>query len=868
MAISSVRPTRLRVEYADQPLGLDEPHPRFSWLLEAAGGQADPQPLAQSAYQVVVGTTGGEGDVWDSGKVESSANGQVEFAGTALQSSTIYYWAVRVWDQAGNASEWSQPATFETGLLAVEDWVAASWISAPSSAFDAIPPSPLLRRDFELSRSDVIRARLYLCGLGYGVGYLDGERIGTRVLDPASTNYAETVLYSTYDISEQLATGGRHVLGVELGRGRYGEPAASVWWWERSPWWDHPKLLALLVVWYADGTVQRIGTDPSWRTIDGPTTYDSLYSGERYDARLARPGWTLPRYDDAEWGNAVQATPPAGELRSQQLEPIAVVQELEPVALTEPTPGTFVYDLGQQLAGWARLTLNGPAGTEVRVRYTERLDNSGFVALEQHFVPDGIQADVYVLRGDGPETYEPEFSYKGFQFVQVTGHPSRPELSDLRAFAIHSDVASVGEFECDDDDVNRLHAGTRWAVLNNLHGIPTDTPVFEKNGWTGDAHLTANVAALNFHMPRFYTKWLDDWVDAQLPSGEFPPIVPTSGWGYHGTPSGIVGPIPAWDAAYFEIPWVMYQHYGDTRILARHYDNQRRYLDFLLADFVTDGVATVGLGDYLPPGAGGIPPEGPTVYETAYTFRIVDLLRQIGSVLGRTDDLTGYGEIASTVRAGFQREFFDAASGTFRGEVELPYRQSPNVVALAFDLVPEGEKQRVLDSLVADLHARDDHLDTGVIGTKFLFPVLTRAGLVDLAFKVAMQRTYPGYGYWLQLGSTALYEMWHAESRSLNHHFYGTVDQWFIEDLAGLAPAAPGWSEVRVRPVPPATLGRARASVDTVRGRVAASWHRVGSGYEVAVELPVGVVGHVHVPQSDGTHAVQVCGPGSSVFRS
>jgi alpha-L-rhamnosidase len=220
------------------------------------------------------------------------------------------------------------------------------------------------------------------------------------------------------------------------------------------------------------------------------------------------------------------------------------------------------------------------------------------------------------------------------------------------------------------------------------------------------------------------------------------------------------------------------------------------------------------------------------------------------------------------VRAGFLRAFFDAAAGTFHGEHEVGYRQSPNVVALAFDLVPDGDRQRVLDNLLADLHDRDDHLNTGVIGTKFLFPLLTRAGLVDLAFKVAMQRTYPGYGYWLELGSTALYEMWHAESRSLNHHFYGTVDQWFFEDLAGLAPAAPGWAEVRVRPVPPTALGRARASVDTVRGRVATSWRRMGSGYEVAVELPVGVVGHVHVPQPDGTHAVQVCGPGASVFRS
>jgi alpha-L-rhamnosidase len=885
---SVLTPYDLRVEYARSPLGLDEPNPRFGWQLTAT--ETGQRSVAyQAAYQVRVATSAGQltdpasgtSDMWDSGRVESTRAGQVEYAGEPLAAFRRYYWAVRLWDADGQASDWSDLAWFETGPLSPADWGEAVWIGR-SRSVDPVgsvgpdgsdsekeSPAPLLRKGFQLD-GEVASARLYACGLGFGEYFLNGARIGSAVLDPAPTNYDATVLFSGYDVTGMLQaseTGGC-VLSAQLGRGRYQEKTPNVWRWHEAPWYDEPKLIALLVIELADGRTQLVSTDAGWLAADGPIRSDSLFAGEHYDARLESPGWTTAGYDDGAWAAAVAVDPPKGVLRSQTCDQILPVAEVPAAGLTEPAPGVYVFDLGKQLAGWARLTLSGPEGTELRVRYGERLHADGTVDHDQGLIYREIQTDTYVLRGNGSETYEPRFSYKGFQYVQVEGLPGRPELGDLVGIQVHTAVESALEFSCDNDLVSRLHAATRNAVLNNLHGIPTDTPVFEKNGWTGDAHLTADVAAYNFWMPRFYTKWLRDWTDSQLPSGEFPPIVPTSGWGYLAdSEAAIKAPIPAWDAAYVEIPWVMYRHYGDERILARHYDGARKYLDYLTADFLVDDVVLVGLGDWLPPGIGGMPPEGPGVYETIYAYRFVDLLGKIAGVLGKDGDLASYAELSDRIRAGFHRAFFDASSGIYHGERETGYRQSANVMALEFGLVPEQDYRRVFDNLVADIHDRGDHLDTGVFGTKFLLPLLTREGLVDLAFKVAMQPTYPGYGFWLAEGATALYEHWGADSRSRDHHFFGHVDQWIIEDLAGLRMAAPGFARVRVRPNPPSEVGELNVAVSTVRGRVAAGWRRAGEGYEVRVEVPAGVEAEVHVPQAGGEYTVTTCGPGKHVLR-
>lgn len=867
---TALMPYGLRTEYAREPIGLDEPAPRFGWLLAMSDfGRAGDQ----LAYQIKVASSESAlraaPDMWDSGRIESDQTAQVSYAGEPLRAFTRYSWAVRVWDSAGVESDWSEPASFETGPLAESDWDSTRWISRDrtNDSDDARTAAPLLRRSFRLSRTDIAHARLYVSGLGYGEYFLDGQRIGSAFLDPAPTNYDRTVLFSSYDVTQILThrpDQATHALGAALGRGRYAEPSTNTWRWEQAPWWDYPKLRAQLIIWFADGTEQRVGTDLSWRSIDGPVRVDSLYLGEVQDARFARTGWHAIDYDDSEWPAAIEAPAPRGRLRAQPTEPIEIADVVLPVGLSEPSPGVHVYDLGQQMAGWAVLQLPSevPAGTEIRIRYGERLLPDGTVDNKQVHVEGELQTDTFVMSGEGIESCGSRFTYKGFQYVQVDGLPVRPGLADLRGLVAHTAVESAAELESDNELVNRLHRCTRWAVLNNLHGVPTDTPVFEKNGWTGDAHLTVDVAAYNFRMSRFYTKWLDDWADSQLPSGELPPIVPTPGWGYEADElAGIRGPIPAWDVAYPEIAWAMYRHYGDVRLLERHYDGMRRYLDFIVG-YVTDDVVLVGLGDWLPPGVHGMPPEGPGVYETAYARRFAELLREIALVLGREQDIPTYDEVSERLRNGFNRAFFDAEAGIYHGERPTDYRQSANVMALEFGLVPETDYQRVLRNLVDDIRARNNHLDTGVIGAKFLFPLLTRNGMVDLAFEVAMQPTYPSYGFWLERGATALYEMWEADSRSRNHHFFGHIDQWFVEDLAGVRPAAPGFATARIRPAPPQAIGQFQVGLDTIRGRLVSSWRRTPDGYQLRVEVPPNMRAEVHVPSADGTYRIENRGPG------
>jgi alpha-L-rhamnosidase len=731
-----------------------------------------------------------------------------------------------------------------------DGWRHAAWITrAPESAPQL--PAPLLRRSFCLDRGKVVRARLYASGLGYGEFFVDGHRIGSRVLDPAPTNYSATVLYSAYDVTDLLTSPIEHVFAAMLGRGRYAEPAWNGWMWDRAPWWDQPKLIARLGVWFADGTVQWVDSDASWRCADGAIRFDSLYMGERHDLRREPLGWTTPGYDDSAWPTAALAAPPTGTLRAQTIEPIEVVDTRRPIALDSPRPGVWVFDLGEQIAGWVKLRMSGPPGAEITVRYGETLDADKTVNLQQTRIEEPIQTDRFVLAGDVQEQLEPRFSYKGFRYAQVEGCVAAPGLDDLTGQVVHTAVADSGEFNCDDDLVNRVHACARRSILNNLHGVPTDTPVFEKNGWSADAHLSAGAAMHNFHMARFYRKWMRDWSDAQLPSGELPPIVPTAGWGYRRPGSTIMAPIPAWDAAYVEIPWECYWHYGDNRALAEHYDNQRRYLDYLINGFLDGGIVYVRLGDWLPPGGHKVPPEGPAVHETAYAHRIVTLLRRIAVVLGRDADAVQYGQLAAEIADAFNTTFLDSTTGAYHGERETEYRQSPNVLALAFGLVPPEMAQRVMDNLVADIHARDDHLNTGVLGTKYLFPVLSDHNLVDLAYRVATRRTYPGYGHWIEQGATALHETWEDDSRSKDHHFFASIDQWFYQCLGGITATQPGFGAVRIAPRCPSPLGRVKAEVDTPYGRVTSHWRRESDTIVLDVEVPAGVLAEVRAPGAD-----------------
>lgn len=847
---SAAQPRQLRTVGRPSPLGVAPGTTRFGWLV--------PETVAtQTAYQLRVATDPDRlpeaGDVWDSTPVESQSSTGVTYAGPSLSPRTQYYWVVRVQNADGQWSAWSDPTWFETGP---ERWTA-DWIGPTGAAYETTPaPAPVFRTTFDLD-SEVESARLYLAAGGTADPRVNGDRITDRALDPGQTDYEERVLYATHDVTDALRAG-ENALAVVCGRERYAMTTENVWGWHDTPWQrDHPELLAELDVTLADGTEHTIGSDESWQVTPSATRFDSLYSGEVYDAREAA-AWSDPTLDTRTWSRARSVTGPAGRLEPQTVQPIEPVRTVTPEHVAEPTDGTYVVDFGEMIAGWTRLSVSAPEGTELRLTHGERLHDDGTVNVDQEHVEERLQTDRYVCAGEGIESWEPRFDYKGFRYVQVDGLPERPSDDLLTAVVAHTTVetGSQSEFECSDDLLTTIHGNSVRALLNNHHHVPTDTPMFEKNGWTGDAQLTAETALYNFDMVPFYRKWLADFADAQRPTGEIPPIVHTSDWGYSDAPhdGGILSPNPGWDAAYVLIPWWTYRYCGARELLAEHYDGMQSIVRFL-GTYVEDGVLDEGLGDWLAPGHGeirSIPPEGPAITSTAYYYRMADVVSDVARVLGHDDDAATFAALADRTAAALNDAFFDADRGRYATGRTDEYRQTSNVFPLAFDIVPDDHRAAVVENLVRDVRdTHDSHLNTGIHGTKYVLQALTENGYTDLAYDVATQRTYPSWGHWIEHGASALYEAWELESRSRDHHMAGSIDEWFYKYLAGVRPAEPAFRTVAFEPYVPTDLDTVEATVDTVRGEIRSAWEQHDDGVRFEFRVPPNASGVARLPGRD-----------------
>jgi alpha-L-rhamnosidase len=836
---------------------VDAPEPRFAWLLP------DGHP-GQGAYRLQVEKD--EVPLWDSGWVADDATAQREYAGPPLVPFGRYRWRVAATaDESDAEPRWSAWAEWDSGPMSPADWLPARWIGAVPARCEPAPapderaiPDPLLRRRIEI-RSGLRRGTLYWSGLGGAIAHVDGRRLSATGLEPAPTRYDRTALYQSADLGTALVEPGGHFLGFELGRGKFGEPRESVWQWHVAPWWDHPKLIVLLRLEYADG-VETIVSDDSWEWVDGPIRADSLLGGERFDARLRRPGWLA----GAGVGVPVRTVRiPGGRPCAQVMPPIRVVDELPVVAETSPEPNVRVFDFGRQLAGWARTRLRGPSGATVRIGYAEKLLPDGRIDDRQQHVVPPLQQDVVTLDGT-PLEHEPSFGYRGFRYVQVEARDGAA-LDAITARLAHTDVSSRAEFSCGSPVLEQIRDASRRSILDNLHGILTDTPIHEKNGWTGDALLSLEATMLEFDLGASYTKWLQDFADAQRDDGEIPSVIPAGDWGYSDSPSRIRGPIPAWDAAYPEICWAMYRYLGDRRVLATHLPRIVRYLDMLGSrwpDFLIDS----GIGDWKPPDADGRCPEGHLVYGTMFAYRIAWLVTAMARVLGDAATAGRHAALMRRIRATFVQRF-RVGPGDYRGDRPTGYRQSVNAVALRFGLLPGPERAVAVDNLLADIATRDGHLNTGAHGTKYLPLVLTRAGHAETAVEVLTTDGYPSYARWFATGETNLWEGWADSVRSRNHHYFSSPVQWMHEHLLGVTPSAPGYRAIRVEPWLLRSIGHASGALETAAGRIEVDWECDGDGWRVGVEVPSGVTAIVRprLPGADRAAAHHV-GSGQHEF--
>lgn len=833
-------PYDLRCQYVREPLGLDSKYPLFSWVLKH-----DEMGQFQTAYQVIVSDDPdliekGQGNMWDSGVVQSGDTANVVYNGEELKSRTRYYWRVRWWDKNGDVSPYSEVAVFETAFLDQSDW-KAKWIGNGSDQVfeaqsDGFKPQQnyqmrygsLFRKEF-IAKKPVKSARIYISGLGYYELHINGCRVGDRVLDPGQTDYKKTVLYSTYDVTGFLKEGA-NAIGVMLGNGRY----------IANYGYGAPCLIAQLHIDYADGTDDVVVTDDTWKVGDSPIRENGIYYGETYDARLEIDGWDMPGLDDSNWDNAVLVDAPGGRLTSQVMPPIKVCKVMQPVKMTNPAPGVYIFDFGQIFTGWVRIKVEGERGQVVRLRYSELMGDDGMLNFNVNRTAEAT--DTYILKGQGVEVFEPHFTYHGFRYVEVTGYPGTPALDCVEGRFVHTAVEPVGSFACSNDLINNIHKNIIYSQLCNLMSIPTDCPQRdERMGWMGDAQLTAEEAIYNFDMAAFYAKYLNDIKDSQKEDGSIPDVVPHY-W-------SIYPADPAWGTAYITIAWEMYRYYGDTAILKEHYDSMKKWVEFLSSQEVDGLVNYVHYGEWCTPGS--IPPKHTPreITSAFYYYHDVLILSEIAGIIGKYDDQKQLREKADKIREAFNKKYYNSERH-FYGNND----QTSNTLGLQLGITPEGEEKAVVENLVKHVVEQADyHFDTGIIGTKYILDTLSDYGYVDAAYKMMTQESYPSFGYMIREGATTLWERWEkltgSGMNSQNHIMFGTVDAWFYKDLAGIKLGKPGWEEVIIKPVIPKGLKHAAASTKTIRGVIKSAWAIEDGEFTLEVAIPVNSKAKVYIPE-------------------
>lgn len=831
----------LKCNYLLNPLGVETPAPSFSWILNSSErGQF------QKSYRIIAASkleflNSLEPDLWDTGNIESDRSIQIIYNGKPLKSRQQVYWKVCVQDSNGNESDWSKIATFEMGILNLKEW-KAKWVCNPAGGTDinSSIPAPLFRKSVVIKKK-VTSARAYICGLGYYELYINGSKIGEEVLSPAFTKYNETVMYNTYDVSEAFHQG-KNVIGTILGNGWYNCFTSEVWDYRQAPWRHHPKLIMQVYILFEDSEEIMVTTDKSWKVSGGPILFDGLRNGEFYDARLEKDGWSTSEYDDSTWENVNISRSPGGKLKSFQMTPIKVTGTVKPVSIKEVLPEVWVYDMGQNLSGWAQLKLSGPQGTEVTLKYAEKLNSDGTIDPSNinFFIKSGeFQTDKYILKGEGLETWEPRFTYHGFQYVQVTGFPGVPTLDNLSGRVVHTAFNSQGEFECSNDLLNKIQTCAKWSTLTNYHGIPTDCPQREKNGWTGDALLSAEQVLMNFDPMSAYTKWLMDFKDVQRYNGQLPGVVPTGGWGFNW------GSGPAWDSAMILIPWYMYLYCGDSVILENTYDNMKKYVDFMTS--MSDShIVNFGLGDWCPPVGGPDAYKCPAaVTDTGYYFVDAGIVAKIASLLRKEEDAIIYSKLADEIRNEFRRNFLDLETGKVEGNC-----QTSIACALYQGFINDNEKPGVLKKLEEQIELFDNHIDCGILGAKYLLHTLSELGRTDLAFAIATQTSFPGWGHWIIQGATTLWESWNGDA-SRNHHMFSDISAWFYKGLAGINPDPenPGFKHIILRPNPVPGLQWVNCHHNSMYGKIKCNWKIEGNKFNIQVTIPVNCSATLYLPK-------------------
>jgi alpha-L-rhamnosidase len=887
----SIYPVELRCEHGVNSLGVDVSAPRLSWKLVGDGRSRN-----QSAYRVLVASSAESlakevGDLWDSGKVTSDQTRHVPYAGTQLKSSQQAFWKVRVWDGTQEGSNWSQPSTWTMGLLKPEDW-KGKWICAPS-----ITEALLLRKEFTV-KPGLKRAVVHVSGLGSFEMFLNGAKVSDDLLGPGWTDFDSKALYNTYDVTAQLSAG-TNAVGLALGNGMYHVQRRHRFA-KFTGSFGPLRAVAHLRLEYADGSVGFVGSDDSWRVNAGPVTYNSIYGGEDFDARLEPVGWKAAGFDDSKWPAAVAIA--RAELKlfgfTSSVEPIRAIEVRQPVA-TKQVNGVTVYDLGQNTSYMPRLKVSGPAGSTVRLVPAEVVNADGSIQRSTMGSTNrGISWWQYTLAGDSQrpiansqaspggltsggtnmEEWFPQFYYVGcrylearFEAAQPTPDPSRegnsnssapgitapllggaggglPRIESLEGVVIHADAAVTGEFECSNPMLNRIRDLIRWAQRANMVSVLTDCPHREKLGWIEQYHLNGPAIRYEFDMARMFTKGMNDMAEAQTDEGMVPNIAPE-----YTQFNGSFRSAAEWGAAFILVPWQQYEFNADVQLLERHYPAMKRYFAYLESR-TKDDILSDGLGDWFdvgPKKSGASQNTPPPITASAFYFYDAKILAQIAGVLGYSRDEKEFVAKAERIRASYNAKFFNPTNGTY-----ATGSQCANALPLVLGIAQPEHRATVLAALVKDLESRGYATTAGDVGFRFVLRALADGGRSDVVFRLLTQEEHPGYAYMLKKGETSLTEAWDANlTTSHNHFMLGQATEWFYHDLAGIQcdPAGPGFKKIVIKPAPVGDLTWAKASYDSPHGDIVSDWRRESGKFTLKVTIPVNTTATVMVPGKSPT---------------
>lgn len=840
--------SEIRFEHQREPLGLGVPRPRVSWWVENARSQWRQAAFAMEAYDTSGHLRG------QTGRVISEQSVLVPWPFAALHSREGLFLRLRVWDTDGQASSWSEPVLIEAGLFHPDDWsaqfVTSSWEEDGTQA----QPAPFLRREFEV-HEHVSQARLYITALGVYEAQMNGQVVSDHVLDPGWTSYPSRLIYQTFDVTALLRPG-RNALGAILGdgwyRGRLGFNGGR-----RNIYGQRLALLAQLEISYADGRIERVVTDESWRAATGPILASDLYDGETYDARLECAGWSSPGYEDHAWTPVQAIEHDLGTLVAPSGPPVRRTEMLAPVAVFTSPAGRTLLDFGQNLVGRLRLTTRGEAGQTITLRHAEVLEHG---ELGTRPLRTARATDRYILRGEDEETWEPRFTFHGFRYAEVEGWPGELRANDILAVVCHSDLERTGWFDCSNPLLNRLHENVVWSMRGNFLSLPTDCPQRdERLGWTGDIQVFAPTASFLYESAGFLTSWLADLAAEQREDGMIPYVVPNI------LPArlphdigGATVAAAAWGDAAVLVPWTLYQRYGDIGILETQFKSMRAWVDLIarLAGerFLWD--QGFQFGDWLDPNA---PPDKPSaaltdpaVVATAYFAYSAGILGQTAQLLGREAEATHYLDLAARVRQAFAAEYITPA-GRVLSDSATAY-----ALALQFDLLTPQQRQHAGERLVALVQKSGYHISTGFVGTPLICDALCSVGAHDTAFRLLTQQECPSWLYAVTMGATTIWERWDSvlpdgainpgEMTSFNHYAFGSVADWMQRVIAGLAPAAPGYRQLAIQPHLLSNLIHARATLRTPYGLAESGWALDGEKITLKVIVPPNTTARVTLP--------------------